>query len=53
MPTLADVEEALQHAAAVPEEQRGLAWQRYVDSLLDKRSKLTPERQLTPAFKGL
>ena len=34
------VEEALSHASRVPEDQRGLAWQRYVDSLLDKRAKL-------------
>lgn len=45
--TLADVDEALSHAQSVPEDERGLAWQRYVDSLLDKRVKLTDTR---PAF---
>jgi hypothetical protein len=37
---LESVEEALRHAAAVPEAERGVAWQRYVDGLLDKRVRL-------------
>ena len=45
--SLDDVEEALRHAQAVPVEQRGVAWQVYVDSLLDKRVRLarTAEQQ--------
>lgn len=35
--TLAEVEEALEHARAVPADQRGPAWHSYVDSLLEKR----------------
>lgn len=37
---LESVEEALRHAAAVPEAERGAAWGRYVDGLLDKRARL-------------
>ena len=37
--TLADIDEALFHASLVPEDERGLAWQRYVDALLDQRDK--------------
>ena len=37
MPTLAEVEEALQHARAVPADQRGNAWHAYVDTLLEYR----------------
>lgn len=40
MPTLAEVEEALQHASAVPPEQRGTAWHSFVDSLLEQRKQL-------------
>ena len=37
---LAEVDEALRHAQAVPEAERGVAWARYVDGLLDKRARL-------------
>jgi len=40
MPTLEEVEEALQHCRAVPAEERGAAWTAYVDSLLEQRVKL-------------
>lgn len=40
MDTLTEVEEALQHARAVPAEQRGAAWHSYVDGLLEKRTRL-------------
>lgn len=39
--TLAEVEEALCHAQAVPIDQRGTAWTAYVDSLLDQRQTTT------------
>ena len=38
--TLQDIEEALHHASRVPEAERGVAWQRFVDTLLDKRTRL-------------
>ena len=37
---LAEVDEALRHAQAVPEDERGAAWAKYVDGLLDKRARL-------------
>lgn len=37
MLTLADIDEALQHARAVPVEDRGAGWQAFVDSLLEQR----------------
>lgn len=37
---LAEVDEELRHAQAVPEGERGAAWGRYVDGLLDKRARL-------------
>lgn len=40
METPEEIEEALRHASDVPEDQRGLAWHRWVDGLLDKRSRL-------------
>ena len=44
MATLAEVEEALQHTAAVPVDQRGDAWHAYVDGPLTKRDILTLEQ---------
>lgn len=35
--TLSDIDEALTHCRAVPEAERGTAWQAYVDSLLEQR----------------
>lgn len=35
--TLADVDEALEHCRAIPVEERGTAWQAYVDGLLEQR----------------
>jgi hypothetical protein len=40
MPTLEEIEEALQHCRAVPAEERGAAWTAYVDSLLEQRVQL-------------
>lgn len=40
MPTLADIDEALQHCRAVPVEERGAGWQAYVDGLLEQRRAL-------------
>lgn len=37
MLTLADIDEALQHCRAVPVEERGVAWQAFVDGLLEQR----------------
>lgn len=45
MPTLAEVEEALAHARAVPSDQRGNAWHAYVDTLLTQRETLVLEAQ--------
>lgn len=39
-PTLAEVDEALGYARAVPAEERGAAWHSYVDGLLEQRRKL-------------
>lgn len=39
MPTLAEIDEALAHANAIPEDQRGAVWHRWVDSLLDQRNR--------------
>jgi hypothetical protein len=47
MPTLAEVDEALQHCRAVPSDERGAAWHAYVDSLLAQRADLLAHR---PAF---
>jgi hypothetical protein len=47
MPTLAEVDEALQHCRAVPPDERGAAWHAYVDSLLAQRDELLANR---PAF---
>lgn len=49
MPTLAEVDEALEHAKGVPVEERGPAWWAFVDGLLEQRRELDPE---TPAFTG-
>lgn len=38
--SLSDIDEALLHASLVPEDQRGLVWQRWVDSLLEQRTRL-------------
>lgn len=38
--TLADVDEALEHARAVPSDERGSAWHSYVDGLLEQRRRL-------------
>lgn len=40
MPTLAEIEEALDHLRAVPQEERGAAWHAYADSLLEQRREL-------------
>lgn len=40
MPTLAEIDEALFHASLVPEDERGIAWQRFVDALLEQRDKV-------------
>ena len=37
MPTLPEIDEALTHAQAVPQAERGAAWVAYVDSLLEQR----------------
>lgn len=47
MPTLDDIDEALEHCRAVPPEERGAAWHAYVDSLLAQRNELLATR---PAF---
>jgi len=39
--TLVEVDEALAHARAVPEDQRGDAWAAWVDGLLEQRRRLT------------
>ena len=39
-PTLAEVDEALEHARAVPADERGAAWHSYVDGLLEQRRRL-------------
>lgn len=45
--TLSEVDEALSHARAVPEAERGPGWSAYVDSLLDKRRALElPAREV-------
>ena len=47
------IEEALQHASRVPEDERGIAWQRYVDGLLDKRARLSAKPSpAAPTFSG-
>ncbi len=40
MPTLAEIEEALDHLRAVPSDERGAAWHAYCDSLLEQRVQL-------------
>jgi hypothetical protein len=45
MPTLAEVEEALEHCRAIPAEERGKAWHAYVDSLLEQRVMLAGTEQ--------
>jgi hypothetical protein len=40
METLAEIEEALTHVSAVPSDQRGAAWESYLNALLDKRKHL-------------
>lgn len=50
MPTLTELDEALQHLRAVPVEERGAAWYSYCDALLEQRKALTPES--VPAFSG-
>ena len=37
---LTEVDEALRHAQAVPEDERGSGWYAMVDCLLDKRARL-------------
>lgn len=37
---LAELDEALRHALAVPPDQRGSGWYAMVDRLLDKRARL-------------
>lgn len=36
MPTVAEVEEALQHLRAIPAAERGPAWHAYADALLEQ-----------------
>ena len=36
--TLADIDEALAHLAAIPTDQRGPAWHAYTDHILEQRS---------------
>lgn len=38
MLTLEELDEALQHARAVPEDQRGAGWRAFVDGLLEQRA---------------
>jgi hypothetical protein len=44
MMTVDDIDEAINHARAVPVEERGDAWFAFVDSLLDQRRQLTGDR---------
>lgn len=41
MPTLTEVDEALRHLTAIPEDERGPAWHAYRDRLLDQRVALS------------
>lgn len=36
-PTLAEIDEALSHAQAIPSDERGSAWHAYTDRLLELR----------------
>lgn len=47
MPTLAEIDEALQHCRAVPVSERGAPWHAYVDSLLAQREQLLRARPAT------
>lgn len=48
MLTLDDVDEALQHATAVPVEDRGEGWYAFVDGLLEQRAKLAEKVTCAP-----
>ena len=37
-PSLAEIDEALTHANAIPLDERGTIWQAFVDRLLDQRA---------------
>ncbi|CAB5217080.1 hypothetical protein UFOVP199_49 [uncultured Caudovirales phage] len=45
--TIADIDEALAHLRAVPNEDRGAAWRAYTDAVLELRKKKDPT---LPAF---
>ena len=51
MPTLAEIEEALDHLRAVPADERGTAWHSYCDALLEQRAALLSEDR-QPTFSG-
>lgn len=44
MPTLDEIDEALQHCRAVPPDERGAPWHAYVDSLLAQRDTILRNR---------
>ena len=52
MLTLADIDEALQHARAVPVEDRGAGWQAFVDGLLEQRRALQQADQRLAEIKA-
>lgn len=47
--TLAEVDEALEHLRAVPNDERGAAWHAYCDTLLEQRARLLQDA-LAPTF---
>ena len=48
MPTITEVDEALGHAQAIPNDERGAAWHAFVDRLLEQRAALNPHAKETP-----
>lgn len=54
--TLAEIDEALAHARAVPQAERGDAWSAYVDGLLTRRLALAgtdaQHRETRPLFRS-
>lgn len=53
MPTLDEVNEALDHARAVPSDQRGDGWHAYVNALLSQRETALLEQTFKePALAG-
>jgi hypothetical protein len=50
-PTLAEIDEALNHLKAIPDTERGTAWRAYLDTLLEQRNRLeTKPGAMIPEF---